>query len=862
MLADPGLVGAPDSVRLSAVVVAAKSNAATLDVVLTCRELGRWIGLTGQSVRTEVRPRLQRGLVVSEDVAAEPMPGAQRGRTIGVRWQVAALARARHEGRLDDPLRLTRPELATWWRVCEAVFGPGWRHADGSVTEPGLLGWRTGRSASTDRLALLRLVLRARADGAVRLCGGAVDRRGRAAATVARLLGCTSAGGEAVLRRLVADGVVALPTGPQGRLVIPVVAEAHARLRRAHRAAGRSGARSTGPAPRESSDAPVPEDQDVPQASLGPENQQVMAGDAASETVDLGSDAAVPLHADHTQMVTAGSEGTGVVSGFAGSAASGDCRHRGHAHAREDHATLATAVASVRPGAPEGPLRGEKRSQPSHNVDSPGARSRRAEVPPHLVPALAPVVSLWERLEDRPGARHVVIRAVQRAVGEVTRLVGPEGAAGIVADRLEQRLAEQGGPASVADPVGWLIGKGLPQRPGCHDPRCDDGVRLDTGGPCGECEYRRAGRREKRLSIAADVAAAMPRPRYTAEERRAEVEHRMREFTHEQLAMAARIRAQGTAARAQEEASRETAKERREAALAALEAARTELLARPCVDCGTPRSDGLCGACAAGRRTEDLVRQAAFVAAAAVPDAWDGMLATPAALDAARDAEDLLRRELTAAAEQARAQGLSPADVAVTVQLAAETALAERQAAALEVLAVDRMAVAAGRMAEELERRSGDFPGLSGHEINEAVAEAGAEARAAFAEETLTTRVRALAAARTNRAADTPAPLAARTEDQAVERPAAARRDVNGNPRHGAEQAGSVMQEPELASAPSAETTIRDADGGCAGWDGQPCGGPVSGEFGSLCGRCAARAYTPRTRRSLPSPRRRDKGRR
>jgi hypothetical protein len=91
------------------------------------------------------------------------------------------------------------------WLV-EAVTAPGWKHRDGRVSPAGLLGTRTGRGAATDRLALLLLMLEARETGRVRQCGGAVDtKRGRAAATVARLLGCTAAG-ERVLERLEETG--------------------------------------------------------------------------------------------------------------------------------------------------------------------------------------------------------------------------------------------------------------------------------------------------------------------------------------------------------------------------------------------------------------------------------------------------------------------------------------------------------------------------------------------------------------------------------------------------------------------------------------------------------------------------------
>ncbi|MEW2636376.1 hypothetical protein AB0903_33245 [Streptomyces sp. NPDC048389] len=101
---------------------------------------------------------------------------------------------------VGHPLNLAKKEYATLWRLLEAVMGPGWTHRDGRVTPAGLIGTRTGRGAATDRLALLLLVLEARETGRVRQCGGTVDtKRGRAAATVARLLrrrrgsGCWSA---------------------------------------------------------------------------------------------------------------------------------------------------------------------------------------------------------------------------------------------------------------------------------------------------------------------------------------------------------------------------------------------------------------------------------------------------------------------------------------------------------------------------------------------------------------------------------------------------------------------------------------------------------------------------------------------
>jgi hypothetical protein len=114
-------------------------------------------------------------------------------------------------------------------------MAPGWAHRDGRVTPAGLLGARTGRGAATDRLALLLLVLEATETGRVRLCGGAVDtKRGRAAATVARLLDCTASAGERVLERLEDAGLVervrretASGMAHRSRLLVPAVAAAH-----------------------------------------------------------------------------------------------------------------------------------------------------------------------------------------------------------------------------------------------------------------------------------------------------------------------------------------------------------------------------------------------------------------------------------------------------------------------------------------------------------------------------------------------------------------------------------------------------------------------------------------------------------
>ncbi|WP_406131360.1 hypothetical protein [Streptomyces sp. NBC_00989] len=58
--------------------------------------------------------------------------------------------------------------------------------------------------------------------------------------------------------------------------------------------------------------------------------------------------------------------------------------------------------------------------------------------------------------------------------------------------------------------MGWLIGKGLPQRPECGDVLCDDRMLLDSGRDCPRCEDRQASRRSQRHAVAAAVDTAMP----------------------------------------------------------------------------------------------------------------------------------------------------------------------------------------------------------------------------------------------------------------------------------------------------------------------------------------------------------------
>ncbi|MGI5359955.1 hypothetical protein ACQI4E_32305 [Streptomyces sp. CA-252508] len=224
-----------------------------------------------------------------------------------------------------------------------------------------------------------------------------------------------------------------------------------------------------------------------------------------------------------------------------------------------------------------GPLRGEQpKKSPSISsektglgpvaggsvrvVDGAGQRRQqrgRVPLPPEdLRAVLAPVDLVWTRL-DRPAARRLVEAAARSELGRVVGFAGRTDAPQILADRLSRRLAEQMrlvGP--IKDPVGWLIGRGLPQRQLCAEPRCDEGALLDSSRDCPRCEDRQLDRRAQRRMVAAAVDAAMPGA--SENERRAAVAQQMhQDVTAEAWAKARRweqIREQQAAAKARAEA--------------------------------------------------------------------------------------------------------------------------------------------------------------------------------------------------------------------------------------------------------------------------------------------------------------------
>ncbi|WOT40650.1 hypothetical protein [Streptomyces coeruleorubidus] len=629
LLDAPGLEGMSDAVRLAVIVLASRTASETGVVEIRTPELGRWLGLSASYVASEVVPTLRRSGVVDVETA----PG-EYGQDIGLKCKVLPMWTGR--GVVGHPLALAKKELATLLRLLEAVMAPGWAHWDGRVTPAGLLGSRTGRAAATDRLALLLLVLEAREDGRVRQCGGTVDtRRGRAAATVARLLGCTVSRGERVLERLEdRDLVVRVRVGTASglchrtRLVVPAVAAAHGRDRIAN--AGEDPLKAAEP---EFSDpALAAGGSDASGSEVDP---QVNGAPVADEADTAHPALTAALHTDHPPVVTPVSS-LALSCGCSGEGRGAKGRRPECACVREDKAANdGTDVAeSAPPVAKRGPLRGEKpKKSPVDEQDGQRAAGAVAGGRPKaagwvkaqqqlrvglpadlgLRVALGPVAGLWERLS---GWQQDQVEAAARA--ELSRLAGmlerPEMAPQLLADRLTDRLEETGGEALVDRPFPWLIRRGLVQRQACSDRRCDDRLRLDTGGECENCGNVLHLRRARRAKIAAEVDRELPG--LGARERRQVLEERLREHTQREAEQAG---ARHDQAVAEVEMRRAAAGRRR----AAEEAAALERRAAACVECGLPGAAGLCPECTYRRRTDALVQEAVDLAVAVRADLDD-----------------------------------------------------------------------------------------------------------------------------------------------------------------------------------------------------------------------------------------------
>ncbi|WUT01711.1 hypothetical protein OHA46_33685 (plasmid) [Streptomyces sp. NBC_00708] len=751
--------------RLAVLVLASRTPSENGVVEIRTRELGRWLGLSASYTASVVVPALHRSGVVAVKTAK-----GEFGQDDGLVCKVLPLWAT--QGMTGHPMNLTKKNFATLWALVDALMAPGWTHRDDSVTPAGLLGGRTGRGAATDRLALLLLVLEARESGRVRLCGGTVDtKRGRAAATLARLLGCTASAGERVLERLEDQGLVLrlrLKTGSgmpnRSRLMVPAVVAAHGRsvsddVQEDRAEAGR----------------PDFSDPDVTAGGSEPPEADTEAQVSDVSVTDVTGvaepDVAAALHSDHPQLGTQ----VGVVrldSGFSGEGRGTEGRRPERVRAREDQAADGeSAVAGTgSPVAEDGPLRGENpKSAPFHER----ARQRlatagigqaaaggweKAQQQRRVAPsgdldvrvALAPVSGLWERLSG--WQQDQVQAATKAALGRMTGLgVVPQNAPRLLAARLADRLTETGGEARVAEPYAWLIRRGLVQRQACSHLRCDDGVRMDTGQDCENCGNLIHLRRGHRARISADIDRELPD--LPADERRRVLDERLREHAAAEAESLARRMDEAREQQARRAEARAAAAQQAEREREALAAAEAVHQAVPCEDCGLAQAAGLCEACRYRRRTEDLVAECGLIVAT-----WRAALDDPADITAVTDYVRAAMQSDTALARDGFADVAGPEQLAadpVATQAvlahaglqAAETALEEYRSSALHQLGRSDEAEAEYRRAYRTERNRHIPHPLDRQAVKEAVeaaTKAGNTARKRVAEHLFATRLEQL----------------------------------------------------------------------------------------------------------------------
>ncbi|MFJ7069737.1 hypothetical protein [Streptomyces sp. NPDC101115] len=757
-----GLGDASDALRLAVLVLASRTPSETGVVEIRTPELGRWLGLSASYTASEVVSGLRRSGVVSVETAE-----GEYGQDIGLKCRVLPLWAAQDVA--GHPLNLAKKEYATLLRLLEAVMAPGWTLRDGRVIPAGLIGTRTGRGSATDRLALLLLVLEARETGRVRLCGGAVDsKRGRAAATVARLLGCSASAGERVLERLEDLGLVRrvrLRTDSglanRSRLMVPAVAAAHGRTN----------------ADVQEDRALEPEFSD-PDVAAGPGEALDLAAEAQVSGVPVTNEAAVAepdvaaaLHTDHLHLVTR------VVprqlsGGFSGEGRGAKGRRPERACAREDRAVDGeTAVAGFRSLMAEvDPLRGEKPmkapvdEQEQEGAVAAGAGARltamggrktrqrgRSELPADLDlrVALTPVSWLWQGLNR--WQQDLVVEAVKLELAQLRQMLEWAGQApSVLAARLTSRLKETGGEALITRPFGWIIRRGLVRRPSCSDVRCDDGVRLDTGAGCDSCANVLHSRRAWRVRIAAEVDRELPGLDRDARYR--EIEARMRRHAEAEAAGFVARQAEArereewrAAARAEAEAQAAIERER-----VAAEAAARQAVA--CEDCGRERSAGLCEACDHRRQVEVLVGEAGLLAATWSADPSDPVAVAAVAAEVRTAVEGAIAaswqefQEITDPADLAAAGPDAVKDAAAhNAFVVAESAAAEYRHEALVMLGRSTEAQAEARKAFATELAKPWFQALpDSDDAQRAATEAAARAQTRTAEHLLAVRLELL----------------------------------------------------------------------------------------------------------------------
>lgn len=758
VLADPALAGARDSVLLAAVVLLAKSPASSPAVLTQARELARWFGFSKSYVDHHVLPALRsRGVVLSR-----PTKDGE-GQVNGLELTLTALVRARSEGPAHA-LSLSQRELATLLRLAEAVIGPGWAPKGVPPTPPGLLADRRGPGAASDRLALLLLVLLARPNGKVVMAPGSVSAgHGRAAATLARQLRCSLDDAQRIVDRLKAASLVqVLGEGSRERLVVPAVASAHRTASATSSAAGRVEVPSTAEDADSAASGCVHCEHCVTESDAGlgelsgegfiqdsfddllnrraagpvgairvradfdegdevaePLGEPEVEGKSAADSV---ADAGALLHTNHPHEVTEASSSDADLDCFSGSAVCGCGALPQPARASED-ATAVNSSAEGRSSAGQGPLRGDKHHAEGELAVTGGLAwlwaQGSAAVPRDLQVVLKPVGSLWAGLSS-PGTQRWLAGLVRRELDRVADLVGRDRAVRVLASRLEHRFGELFG-ARVSDAVAWILGRGLPQRPGCWSVLCDDGYRMNTGLACDSCEAVVGDLRELRARTRSEVAGELAR--LNPGERRAEVERRLNLGVQRQAAIDL-LRKERSAAEA---ALRQEAVECRRAELAAEQAERAS---RPCAGCGIADASGLCLGCTAARSLAEEVRRAVAVAVAMRADLTDHQAVRE--LSARIEADTVA--SATSAADAIKAE--DPAMQAFARLSAVRQIRAQRTRRALYWLERGSVAdVAAKRARRETQRRAAQY--ASAGDLLEAITRAEAKARAAAASDLL-----------------------------------------------------------------------------------------------------------------------------
>ncbi|MFB8241675.1 hypothetical protein ACFC58_34580 [Kitasatospora purpeofusca] len=476
VLRSPAAALLKDIDQLLRILTIAKAELArTCATTSAAPELGRWLGVSASAIHESLQRQRRASTLVTRQRFRDT--GTVQGLFVGVPEQIEAT----RAGDRRHPLALDRPALATLLRLVERLFAPGWYHRDGRRTPPGLLACRTGRGAPTDRLALLLLVLEARPDGRVRLCSGRVSKRGRAAATLARLLGggCTAAGAAGILQRLQSAGAIQLVRRvtdsrlrQQGGIVVPAVAQDWATMKAARRRSAASRCDTAAPAAR-----PRPR-------CAGTSPQVAQQGPAGGADFPENS-AAEALHASHADHL--GTDGQADVAvGFSGEAETGvptvaggaRTRARNPDAVRRPHGSSASRpeVTSGRPPRP---------ALPQLNMSAAAYRVLQEAA------VLLPLMTVWEQ------------REAARAVGAAVRDVA--GDIGRVARRLRFRVASA---TAIASPYGWLVRIGLRRASDCGRVECESGIDVVTGLECVPCGYLVEGA----ISRSRHAAGAAERP--------------------------------------------------------------------------------------------------------------------------------------------------------------------------------------------------------------------------------------------------------------------------------------------------------------------------------------------------------------